>query len=125
VIYVGITIFAFYLETGIDFLLLAVMVAMVQGGTQALSRSLFGSMIPKHESGEFFGIYSIFSKFAGIFGPAIFALMLYLTESSRNAILSITLFFIAGGILLLFVNVEEGQRIAQEVDDSIQQPGNE
>lgn len=121
VIYSGITIFAFYLETGTDFLILAVMVAMVQGGTQALSRSLFGSMIPKYESGEFFGIYSIFSKFAGIFGPAIFALMLYLTESSRNAILSVTLFFIAGGILLLFVNAGEGQRIAQEADDSIRQ----
>jgi len=94
---------------------------MVQGGTQALSRSLFGSMIPKHKSGEFFGIYSIFSKFAGIFGPAIFALIFYLTESSRNAILSISLFFIAGGILLVFVNVTEGRRIAQEADNSLQQ----
>ena len=86
---------------------------MVQGGTQALSRSLFASMVPPHKSGEFFGFFSVFEKFAGIFGPLFFAASLWLTGSSRNAILSVIVFFVAGAAILAFVDVEEGERTAR------------
>jgi UMF1 family MFS transporter len=115
-VYVVISVMGYLMQDGADFLRLAVMVGMVQGGTQALSRSLFASMIPRHKSGEFFGFWSVFEKFAGIFGPAIFTVTLSLTGSSRNAILSVTLFFVVGGILLTFVDVEEGRRGAREAE---------
>jgi UMF1 family MFS transporter len=89
---------------------------MVQGGTQALSRSLFASMIPPHKSGEFFGFFSVFEKFAGIFGPLIFAGTIAATGSSRNAILSIIGFFAVGAALLALVDVAEGQRAAREAE---------
>jgi len=115
-VYAGISIFGYFIQTATDFFILAVLVAMVQGGTQALSRSLFGSMIPRHESGEFFGLFAVFEKFAGIIGPGVFALTLGLTGSTRNAILSVIAFFIVGAALLALVNVDEGQRTAREAE---------
>ena len=82
---------------------------MVQGGTQALSRSLFASMIPKTKSGEFFGFFAIFEKFAGILGPLLFSLAVTLTGSSRAALLSVIIFFVAGALLLARVDVERGR----------------
>ena len=71
-------------------------------------------MIPRHKSSEFFGFFAVFEKFAGIFGPAVFAVTVALTGSSRNAILSVIAFFVAGAVLLSKVDVEEGQRAARE-----------
>ena len=119
VVYAGISVLGYFMTSATHFLILAGLVGMVQGGTQALSRSLFASMIPRHKSGEFFGFFAVFEKFAGIFGPAIFALTIALTGSSRNAILSIILFFIAGAILLAMVDVDEGRRVAREAEKGV------
>ena len=89
--YTGISVLGYFMKTAFHFYVLAGLVGTVQGGTQALSRSLFASMIPQHKSGEFFGFFSIFEKFAGIFGPLIFAGTIAATGSSRNAILSVIL----------------------------------
>jgi UMF1 family MFS transporter len=89
------------------------MVASVQGGSQALGRSLFASMIPKARSSEFFGFFSIFEKFGAIAGPAAFEMASHATGSSRGAILSVMVFFIAGAGVLSFVNVREGQATAR------------
>jgi MFS transporter, UMF1 family len=113
--YTVISILGYYMTNATHFFILAALVGMVQGGTQALSRSLFASMIPRHKSGEFFGFFSIFEKFAGIFGPLIFAATIGLTGSSRNAILSVIGFFAVGAVLLALVDVKEGQRVAREV----------
>ena len=115
-VYACISMVGYFMTTATHFFILAILVGMVQGGTQALSRSLFGSMIPRHESGEFFGLFAVFEKFAGIIGPAVFSLMILLTGSSRSAILSVILFFVVGGLLLLAVNVEEGQQAAREAE---------
>jgi UMF1 family MFS transporter len=112
--YAAISILGYFMRTAAHFYVLAGLVGMVQGGTQALSRSLFASMIPPHKSGEFFGFFSIFEKFAGIFGPLIFAGTIAATGSSRNAILSVIGFFAVGALLLALVNVEEGQLAARE-----------
>src|SRR5690606_13316833 len=108
------------MKTAAHFLLLAILVGMVQGGTQALSRSLFASLIPRHKAGEFFGFFAVVEKFAGIIGPLAFGTMIALTGSSRNAILSVIVFFVVGGALLFFVNVAEGQRIARAAEKDLQ-----
>ncbi len=116
VVYTGICIYAYGIHTETEFYVLAVLVGLVQGGTQALSRSLFASMVPKHKSGEFFGFYSVFEKFGGIFGPLVFAIAIGETGSSRGAILWVIAFFVGGGALLAGVNVKEGERAAREAD---------
>jgi UMF1 family MFS transporter len=117
--YTGICIYAYGIHTEAEFYLLAVLVGLVQGGTQALSRSLFASMVPKHKSGEFFGFYSVFEKFGGIFGPLLFAIAIGETGSSRGAILWVIGFFVVGGALLAAVNVKEGERAAREADQQL------
>jgi len=88
----------------------------VQGGSQALSRSLFSSMSPASKRGEFFGMFGIMEKFSAILGPLVFAWAATTFNSSRPAVLSLILFFIVGIVLLTKVNVAEGQRVAQEED---------
>jgi MFS transporter, UMF1 family len=117
-VYAGICVFGYFMTTERQFLILAILVGTVQGGTQALSRSLFASLIPRDKSGEFFGFFGTFEKFAGIFGPAVFAGINLLTGSSRGSIIAIIGFFLLGGLLLAFVDVEEGQRLARAKDKS-------
>ena len=113
VAYTAISVLGYFMKNATHFFILAGLVGMVQGGTQALSRSLFASMIPPHKSGEFFGFFSVFEKFAGIFGPLIFAGAIAATGSSRNAILSVIGFFAVGAAVLWTVDVAEGQRAAR------------
>jgi UMF1 family MFS transporter len=82
---------------------------MVMGGTQALSRSLFASMIPKEKSSEFFAFFGVFERYAGILGPAVFAWVVERGGTSRNAILSVVAFFVLGAALLARVDVKEGR----------------
>ncbi len=114
--YTAISILGFYMKTAAHFYVLAGLVGMVQGGTQALSRSLFASMVPQHKSGEFFGFFSVFEKFAGIFGPLIFAGTIAATGSSRNAILSVIAFFAVGAAILALVDLDAGRREAAAAD---------
>ena len=116
VLYLVVSAIGYSMKTATDFYILAGLVGLVQGGTQALSRSLFSTLIPRYKSGEFFGFYSVFSKFAGIFGPLLFAGIIGATGSSRNAILSVSAFFLIGGALLMFVNVDEGARNARAAE---------
>ena len=108
-VYVGISVLAFFMTTAWQFFALAFLVGTVQGGSQALSRSLFARMIPKHKSSQYFGFFSVFEKFAGIAGPAMFALSVTISGSSRAAVLSVIAFFVAGGLVLTRVNVAEGE----------------
>ncbi len=115
-VYVYISILAFGMTTATEFFVLAMLVGMVQGGSQALSRSLFAGMVPRHKSSEFFGFFGVFEKFAGIVGPGVFAVMILITGSSRGAILSLIIFFVIGGALLATVDVDEGQRVARRAE---------
>jgi UMF1 family MFS transporter len=117
VVYLGITLLAYFLSNATQFFLLAIRVGMVQGGTQALSRSLFASMIPKRQATEFFAFFSLSEKFAGVLGPLLFAATVFVTGSSRNGILSVITFFVVGGLLLKKVDVQAGRQFAQRVDD--------
>jgi UMF1 family MFS transporter len=113
-VYIGISILGYFMTTTWHFFALAFLVGTVQGGSQALSRSLFARMIPKHKSSEYFGFFSVFEKFAGIFGPALFAASVTMFGSSRAAVLSVILFFVAGAAVLTRVDVAQGEAQAAQ-----------
>jgi UMF1 family MFS transporter len=118
-VYGGITVLGYFMKTATHFFALAILVGMVQGGTQALSRSMFASMIPRHKSSEFFAFFGVFERYAGILGPLVFASMVEMTGSSRNAILAVLVFFIVGGAILAFVDVDSGRRSARAAEAEV------
>ena len=112
-IYTGISMLGYFMTVAWQFFALAFLVGTVQGGSQALSRSLFARMIPKHKSSEYFGFFAVFEKFAGIAGPALFAASVTLFDSSRAAVLSIIVFFVMGALVLTRVDVGAGEAQAR------------
>jgi UMF1 family MFS transporter len=106
-VYTFITVFAFFLETIVQFWILAMLVASSQGGIQALSRSLYGRMIPKDRSAEYFGFYNIFGKFSAILGPFLVGIFTQIGKSSRWGVASLLFLFIIGAILFYFVKEPE------------------
>ncbi|MBU1494735.1 MAG: MFS transporter, partial [Actinobacteria bacterium] len=116
VMYSVIAVWGFFLDTVIEFWFLAWMVAVVQGGSQALSRSLYASMSPAGTSGEFFGFFAIMEKFSAILGPLIFAAAIFVFGNSRPAVLGLVVLFVVGGYLLTRVDVDEGRRVARQAD---------
>ena len=115
-VYFLISIGGYFMESAIHFWILGFAVALVQGGSQALSRSLYGRMVPKAQSAEFFSFFSVSGKLAGMFGPLVFGLVSQVMGNSRLGIVSLVIFFIAGGLLLTRVDEEEGIRVAEEAD---------
>jgi UMF1 family MFS transporter len=124
-VYSGISLYGFALQTTTQFYVLAVCVGTVQGGAQALGRSLFATMIPKHKAGEMFGFFGVFDRFGGALGSILFGIMLTLTESSRPAIVILIVFFAIGAFLLSKVDVERGRRQAREAEALLHAPGSD
>ena len=112
-IYLLIVLFASVMTEVREFYILAVMIALVQGGIQALSRSYYARMIPPAYAAEFFGFYNFLGKFAAILGPLLLAVVALYTESSRVSIASVALFFLLGGALLLRVDAERSAEEAR------------
>lgn len=98
--YLAATVYAYFLDSVTEFFALAVVVGLVQGGIQSLSRSLFGRLVPEGKSGEFFGFYNMMGKFASFLGPILVAVVALVTGNSRLSITSLIVLFIAGGFLL-------------------------
>lgn len=119
-IYTLIAIAGYFLYHEWQFWALGFAVATVQGGSQALSRSLMGRMMPKSKSAEFYSFFSISEKIAGTVGPLLFGLVSALVGGSRLAIVSLIVFFAAGGYMLTLVNEKEGIRVAQKEDAALQ-----
>ncbi|MFT7824605.1 MAG: MFS transporter, partial [Sulfurimonas sp.] len=115
-IYLFITFWAAVMDEIYEFYLLAVMIALVQGGIQALSRSYYAKMIPDAYAAEFFGFYNFLGKTAAILGPFLIGSVALVTESSRVGILSVALFFIIGGIMLMRV---DEKKVAKEVEHAL------
>lgn len=113
-VYIMVSFGAVGVQTFWHFLILAFFVGLVQGGTQAISRSLFGSLIPEHKSSEFFSFFTIIAGFASVLAPLLFGIVGQVTGSTRIGIASLSVFFIAGTVILSFVDVERGRRIARE-----------
>jgi MFS transporter, UMF1 family len=103
----------YFMQNATHFFVLAALVATVQGGAQALSRSLFSRLIPPAKTSEYFGFYAVVERFATVLGPLVFTLSGALTGSSRSAVLGMIAFFVVGGWLLSRVDLEEGERVAR------------
>jgi UMF1 family MFS transporter len=114
VLFILITLFAYAMRTALEFWLLGLAVALVLGGCQALSRSLYASLTPPAQSAEFFAFFAISGKFASILGPFLFALIIDITGSARLAILTLATLFIIGLALLAGVDVERGRQLVDE-----------
>ncbi len=115
-VYLLISVGAFFMRTAAHFYILATLVGTVQGGAQALSRSLFAVLVPRHKAAEFFGFFSTSGKFAGIAGPLLFAVVSQATGASRLSVLSLSVFFVAGGALLCRVDLTAGEQAAREAE---------
>jgi|TARA_B100001971_G_scaffold16853_1_gene13084 UMF1 family MFS transporter len=112
--YTIITIFGVFMTEQWHFYTLAILIACFQGGIQALSRSMYSRIIPKEKSAEFFGFYNMLGKFATIIGPPLMGYVGLVTGNSRMGILSLVFLFIAGGIILSRVDLDDGERMAKE-----------
>lgn len=115
-VYIVVVIWAAQINSAWEFYVLAVLIGLVQGGVQSLSRSLFARIIPKNRSAEFFGFYNMLGKFAAVLGPFLVGGIALMTGSHRIAMLSIIILFVAGGLLLRTVDIKEGARIAREMN---------
>lgn len=115
-VYVGVCFYALSMDTPRDFLVLGIVVGMVQGGCQALGRSLFARFVPRQSSGEFFSLLAVGEKFAGVAGPLVFALAVQFLPRAEHAILTLVPFFVLGAWILTRVDVEEGSRVAREAE---------
>jgi UMF1 family MFS transporter len=118
-VYSLIAIGGYFLAEEWQFWALGVAVATVQGGSQALSRSLIGKMMPKSKSAEFYGFFSVFEKFSSILGPLLFGVVSQIMGHSRLSIVSLIIFFVTGIILLTRVNVPRGIQSALEEEASL------
>jgi UMF1 family MFS transporter len=106
VIWTGTVVYAYaFLQTHLQFFILGGVIAIVLGGSQALSRSLFSQMIPHSQEAEYFSLYEVSERGTSWLGPLFFGLALQLTGSYRVGMLSVAFFFIAGLLLLPMVNV--------------------
>ncbi|MFH1672420.1 MAG: MFS transporter [Pseudomonadota bacterium] len=116
-VYLFVSIWGAFMETKNEFYVLAIIIGLVQGGIQALSRSYYAKIIPVDKSAEYFGFYNMLGKFATVIGPIFMGgvglfvrSMGYSSDiASRASISSISLLFIAGGTLFYFVNDERGK----------------
>jgi UMF1 family MFS transporter len=114
-IYVIIVVLGYFMTNALHFYILAAMVGLVQGGSQATARSIYSRLIPQGRVAEFNGFLSFTSRFFSFGGPLVFALVKVFTDSSRMAILAVAFFFVMGMFLLSFVDTAKGEREAEQV----------
>ena len=107
-VYTGATVAASFLRTENDFYALAVVIGLVQGGIQSLSRSYFGRLVPPGRAGEYFGFYNMMGKFASVLGPLLAGVTAVLTRDPRLSILSVAVLFVIGAALLARVPRDAG-----------------
>lgn len=111
IMYIGICIYGYGLDTELEFWILAICVGICQGGIQALSRSHYGKLIPKEESSEYFGFFDVFGKFADFFGPLILAACAFFLHNSKYGVLSLIILFVIGFILITLSQKHSGQAL--------------
>jgi MFS transporter, UMF1 family len=111
-VYAAVCGYAYFLKTEAQFLFMALIIGLVQGGVQSLSRSLFGRLVPEGKAGEFFGFYNLMGKAAAILGPTLTGVVALLTNDSRLGILSIVILFIVGAVFLMRVRVPRSRAVS-------------
>lgn len=109
-VYALITWLGYTMNTAEDFYLLAILIGLVQGGVQAMSRSYFARMIPQGQTAEYFGIYNMLGKSAAIIGPVMMGTVALVTDNHRYSILSVLLLFVIGALVLSKVDALEVEK---------------
>ncbi len=104
--YIVLCIYAYFVHSALGIYIIGFMIASAQGGIQALSRSFFAKIVPKEKSNEYFGFYSIFSKFAAVIGPALMGITISIVGSTNAGVLSLVILFVIGGSIFHFVKDE-------------------
>jgi UMF1 family MFS transporter len=99
-VYAATACYAYFISSEREFFVLAIVIGMVQGGVQSLSRSLYGRLVPAEKAGEFFGFYNLMGKAAAILGPVITGTVAYTTGDPRLGIVSVTILFVIGALAL-------------------------
>jgi UMF1 family MFS transporter len=120
-VYLFVSVWGAFMQSKSEFYILAVVVGLVQGGVQALSRSFYARIIPVEKSAEYFGFYNMIGKFATVLGPVFMggtgllvrAMGYSSSIATRASITALSIFFIIGGLLLYFVNEEKGREEAK------------
>jgi len=128
-IYLFISIWGAFMDTKNEFYILAATIGLVQGGIQALSRSYYATMIPKHKAAEFFGFYNMLGKFAAVIGPTLMGMVGVVIKNvgwgtdaaARGSIASVAILFIIGGILFYKVDVDKAREEVRAIygDDAL------
>ncbi|MBI4681982.1 MAG: MFS transporter [Nitrospirae bacterium] len=125
-VYLFVSVWGAFMKDKNEFYILAIIVGLVQGGIQALSRSFYAKIIPANKSAEYFGFYNMIGKFSTVLGPVVMGGAGLLVRSmgyssdiaSRASITSISLFFIVGGILFYFVDEEKGRAEVKYLEEN-------
>ena len=112
-IYIGVTCWAYTLQTEAQFYWMAAAIATVQGGIQSLSRSYYAKLIPPDQAGQFFGFYNMLGKFAAVLGPIVVGQTALLVDNQRLPILTLLPFFLAGAWLLSKVQGPESRSVGR------------
>ncbi|MCK5639463.1 MAG: MFS transporter [Gammaproteobacteria bacterium] len=112
-VYIAVVFWASRMEEVIEFYAMAIVIGLVQGGIQSLSRSLYARIVPVEKSGEFFGFYNMLGKFAAVLGPVMVGWVSVVTGDPRQSMLSLLFLFVLGGWLLTKVDVEKGSIAAR------------
>ena len=109
VVWIAVVVAAYFVQAGAggQFFALAIVLAVVLGGTQALSRSAFSGMIPRGKEAEYFSLYEVSSSGTSFLGPVLFGLTLQFSGSYRSAILAMIVFFVVGMVILSRINVHK------------------
>ncbi len=115
-VYILVTLYAVSMETAQEFYAMAIVIGLVQGGVQSLSRSLYARIIPPSKAAEFFGFYNMMGKFAAVFGPLLVGGVAIITTNSRYSMLSIIVLFVLGGILLYFVDEKKAIKARFDIE---------
>ena len=103
-VYVGVTVYAYFMDSAVEMYILAAVIGLVQGGIQALSRSMFSQLIPADKNAEFFGFYNVVGKAAAVFGPFLMGWVTLISGNPRTGILSILVLFFAGMVVFYKVS---------------------
>ena len=124
-VYILITVWAYFLDSEVEFFAMAAAIGLVQGGIQSLSRSFYVRIIPRHQSAEFFGFYNMVGKFAAVLGPFLVGWTALVTGDPRKGMFSITVLLLLGGILFFFVDEDKGREMAKmfESEEGIRNKG--
>ena len=103
---------------GVQALILGMLFGSIQGASQGLARSLFGKMVPESRSAEFFGFFGFFGRVGNVIGPLVYTLC-SIFIGSKVGILAIAFIILAGTLVLFRVDIEDGIRVAEEYEASV------